>query len=93
MLLNAITELIVKRTGCDADAVTLESRFEDFGIDSLDTMEVLIQLESEIGREIELSERLDTVADLINVIEDQVGTYPAADQYFYKDSSPILMRL
>ena len=72
MILNAIAEIVAKRTGCNAASVNPESHFEDFGLDSLDTMEVLFQLESELGKEIELDDRIDTVADLIKLIESQV---------------------
>ena len=78
MILNAIAEIIAKRTGCNAAAVDLESHFEDFGLDSLDTMELLFQLESELGKEIELNDRLDTVSDLIKLIESQVPECRAA---------------
>lgn len=72
MLFDTIARLIAERTDCDVSAITPESRFEDMGIDSLDTMEVLMQLEGEIGREIELEQKVETVADLIAVIEKQM---------------------
>lgn len=72
MLLNTIAEIIAERTDCNAADITLESRFEDLGIDSLDTMEVLIKLEGELGKEIELQQKVETVAELIAVIESQI---------------------
>lgn len=71
MLFETIAKLIAERTECDVNTITPESRFEDLGIDSLDTMEVLMQLEGEIGHEIELEQKVETVADLIAVIEAQ----------------------
>ena len=72
MLFNTIAKIIAERTDCSVSDITPESRFEDLGIDSLDTMEVLIELEGEIGHEIELEQKVDTVADLIKVIESQI---------------------
>lgn len=72
MLFDTIARLIAERTDCDAAAITPDSRFEDLGIDSLDTMEVLMELEGEIGHEVELNEKVETVAELIKVIESQI---------------------
>ena len=72
MLFNTIAKIIAERTDCAVADITPESRFEDLGIDSLDTMEVLIKLEGEIGHEIELEQKVETVADLIKVIESQI---------------------
>lgn len=72
MLFDTIAGIIAERADRDASEITLESRFEDLGIDSLDTMDILIKLEAEVGREIELQEKVETVADLIGVIERQM---------------------
>ena len=72
MLFDTIAKLIAERTDCDVATITPESRFEDLGIDSLDTMEVLMELEGEVGHEIELNEKVETVAELIKVIEAQI---------------------
>ncbi len=72
MLFDTIARLVAERTDCDIAAITPESRFEDLGIDSLDTMEVLIKLEGELGHEIELDQKVETVADLMKVIEAQI---------------------
>ena len=73
MLFDTIAKLIAERTDCDVVTITPESTFETLGIDSLDTMEVLMDLEGEIGHEIELNEKVETVAELIKVIEAQIG--------------------
>lgn len=72
MLLDTIAGIIAERADRDVSEINLESRFEDLGIDSLDTMDILIKLEAELGREIELQEKVETVADLIGVIEKQM---------------------
>ncbi|MBO7729608.1 MAG: acyl carrier protein, partial [Lachnospiraceae bacterium] len=43
--------------------------FADLGIDSLDTVEMLMNLEDKIGQEIELEEKVETVGDLVAYIE------------------------
>ena len=39
------------------------------GIDSLDTVELLMNLEDKLGIEIELTEKVETVGDLVAFIE------------------------
>lgn len=72
MLFDTIANIIAERADRDASEITLESRFEDLGIDSLDTMDVLIKLEADVGKEIELTEKVETVGELIQVIEKQL---------------------
>lgn len=49
--------------------VTMETSFQDLGIDSLDTVEMLMNLEDKLGKEIELDQRVETVGDLVRYIE------------------------
>ena len=51
MLFDTIAELIAERTDCDIADIKPESKFSDLGIDSLDTVEVLMELEDRLGRE------------------------------------------
>ena len=69
MVFNAIAELIADRNDCDISAITPESRFEDLGIDSLDTVEMLMDLEDRIGFEVELDQKVETVGELAAFIE------------------------
>ena len=72
MLFDTIAKIIAERADRDFSEITPESRFEDLSIDSLDTMDILIQLEGELGKEIELQEKVETVDELIKVIEKQL---------------------
>ena len=72
MLFDTIAAVIAERADREVAENTPESRFEDLGIDSLDTMDVLIKIEAEVGHEIELQEKVETVADLVAVVEKQV---------------------
>ncbi|MGE4353158.1 MAG: acyl carrier protein [Oscillospiraceae bacterium] len=69
MIFEALAELIAEQNDCDASEITMESRFADLGIDSLDTVEMLMNLEDKIGKEIELEEKVETVGDLVRYIE------------------------
>ena len=69
MVFEAIAELIAERNDCDVSEITMESTFADLAIDSLDTMELLMSLEEKIGKEIELTEKVETVGDLVRFVE------------------------
>lgn len=47
--------------------------FQDLGIDSLDTVEMLMDLEDKIGCEIELDEKVETVGELVDFIEKKIA--------------------
>lgn len=73
MIFEAIANLIADRVDCDASTITMDSKFSDLGIDSLDTVELLMNLEDEIGMEIELDQKVETVGDLVRFIESKQG--------------------
>ena len=65
---QAIAELIAERNDYDPAEVTRNTRFQDVGIDSLDTVEMLMNLEDKIGVEIELSQKVETVGELVDYV-------------------------
>lgn len=73
MYFNAIAKVISERTGCDISAVKPESTFTELGIDSLDTVELLMSLEDDLGIEIELDQSVVTVGDLDKFIQSKQG--------------------
>ena len=65
---QALAELIAERNDSDPAEVTRNTRFQDVGIDSLDTVEMLMNLEDKIGVEIELSQKVETVGELVDYV-------------------------
>ena len=55
----------------EVSEITRESNFRDLGIDSLDTVELLMNLEDKLGIEIELDQKVETVGDLVAFIESK----------------------
>ena len=49
----------------------MESTFHDLGIDSLDTVELLMELEDKLGISIELDKKIETVGDLVSFIQNK----------------------
>ena len=72
MIFDTIAELIADRNDCDVSEITMDSKFADLGIDSLDTVEMLMSLEDKLGREIELDQKVETVGDLVRYIEEKM---------------------
>ncbi|MCI8854012.1 MAG: acyl carrier protein [Lachnospiraceae bacterium] len=73
MYFDMIAKIVSERTGCDVSAVKPESTFSELGIDSLDTVELLMNLEDEIGMEIELNQKVETIDDLDQFIQSKQG--------------------
>lgn len=71
MYFDTIAKIISERTGCGVENVKPESTFSELGIDSLDTVELLMDLEDEIGIELELDQKVETVDELDKFIQNR----------------------
>ena len=69
MVFEAIAKLLAERNDCDVADIQRDTTFQDLGIDSLDTVEMLMDLEDELGMEIELDQKVETVGELVDFIE------------------------
>ncbi|TMU87818.1 acyl carrier protein [Bacillus sp. BHET2] len=70
-VLDRVTKIIVDRLGVDESQVNLEASFkEDLGADSLDVVELVMELEDEFDMEIsdDDAEKIGTVGDAVNYI-------------------------
>ncbi len=73
MIAEKVKEIIVDKLGVDESEVTSEASFQnDLGADSLDTVELIMEFESEFDVTIpdDASEKIRTVGDAIKYIED-----------------------
>lgn len=58
----------------DAGEITRESTFESLGIDSLDIVEMIMDLEAELGVELELEEqKITTFGEMADFIESKLN--------------------
>lgn len=72
MVFEKVAELIADRIDCDVETITPETKLSEIGIDSLDTIEMLMNLEDELDVEIELEEKVETVGELVAFIESKM---------------------
>ncbi|MCQ9209743.1 acyl carrier protein [Granulicatella seriolae] len=73
--LAKVSKMIASRFGIDEDKVTRDLTFQaDLGADSLDVVELVMELEDEFGTQIsdEDAEKIITVGDAVDYIESQL---------------------
>lgn len=73
-VLDKVTSIIVDHLGVSKEQVTLEASFkEDLNADSLDVVELIMELEEEFSIEIseEDTDKITTVGDVIQYIESR----------------------
>jgi len=74
-VLERVTKIIVDRLNVEESQVTLEASFkDDLGADSLDVVELVMELEDEFDMEIsdEEAEKIATVGDAVNYIKSKM---------------------
>ncbi len=69
MVFERVAKILASYKDVDASTIDIDASFSDLGLDSLDTVEIVMSLEDEFGIEIEMNESLKTVRDLVNLIE------------------------
>ena len=63
-----------KQLELNADEITPDSTFESLGIDSLDIVEMIMDLETELGVELEMEdEKITTFGELAQFIEAKMN--------------------
>ena len=73
---DKVKKIVVDNLGCAEDQVTDDAKFiEHLGADSLDQVELVMQLEEEFGVTIpdNAAEKLATVGDAIKYIEESLA--------------------
>ena len=73
MVFEKVKELIVEKLNVKADKVTMDARLvEDLEADSLDAVEVIMELEEEfnISSDDDAAQNIKTVGDIVRYIEE-----------------------
>ncbi len=53
--------------------ITADTTFDSLGIDSLDTVEMLMDLEDELNVDLQMEEKLNTVGEFAAFVEERVS--------------------
>lgn len=69
MTFEKTAKILAEYKDIDVSEITMDSTFEDLGLDSLDTVEIVMSLEDEFGISIEMDSSLKTVRELVELID------------------------
>ena len=71
---DKLVSYAVKQLELTAEDIHPESTFESLGIDSLDIVEMIMDLESDLGIELEMEDqKISTFAELASFIESKIN--------------------
>ncbi|WP_315117112.1 acyl carrier protein [uncultured Clostridium sp.] len=71
MIFEKIRNIICDQLNVEEEKVTLETSFEDLGVDSLDLFQIVIEIEEEFDIQIEDAEAIKTVSDAVNFVQER----------------------
>lgn len=73
MTFEKIKTIISEHLDIEESEITLETTFEDLGIDSLDTVELMMEVEDEFGVEVKAAEAGKSVKELVAYIDSKLA--------------------
>lgn len=73
MIFEKIKKVICEQLSVEEDKVTMETSFEELGVDSLDLFQLVIEFEEAFGIQIEEAENLKTVKDAVAYVESKTA--------------------
>ena len=71
-MFEKIRSYLASELDISEDEITRDTTFESLGVDSLDTVEMVMDLEQELGIELEIEEKIATVGELVDFVESKV---------------------
>lgn len=71
-MFEKISEYLAKQLDIPVDSISKDTTFESLGVDSLDIVEMVMDLEETLGIELELSDKITTVGELAEFVESKL---------------------
>lgn len=71
MTYEKVAKILAEHLDKELSEITMESTLESLGLDSLDTVEIIMELEDACGVSIEMNDSIKTVADLCHIIDGE----------------------
>ena len=68
---GVIVKIIAEYLDKEESEISVTSTFSEIGLDSLDIMELVMQMQEELDCKIELSQEITTIDKLVELIEKQ----------------------
>ncbi|MBR1972596.1 MAG: acyl carrier protein [Oscillospiraceae bacterium] len=73
-MFEKLAKYAAKQLELDIDQITPDSTFESLGIDSLDVVEMIMDLESELGIELDMEDqKIATFQELADFVESKLA--------------------
>ena len=63
MVFEKVAEMLANHLSIEQDSIKMETTFEELGVDSLDTVEMVMELEKKV----------ESVGELVAIIEEKMG--------------------
>ena len=70
-MFEKVREIIAEYKGIDASRIEPSTSFDELELDSLDVVELVMEVEEKLGITIEMSDKTVTIEDLVKVIEEK----------------------
>lgn len=71
-MFEKIVSYLSEQLDIPAENITMDTTFESLGIDSLDTVEMVMDLEADLGVDLEMNEKVSTVGELVEFVESRL---------------------
>ena len=71
-MFEKIVDYLANQMDLNKEDISPDTTFESLGIDSLDTVEMVMDLEEELGIELDLEEKISTIGELVAFIETKI---------------------
>ena len=71
-MFEKIVAYLSEQLDIPAEEITRDTTFESLGVDSLDMMEMVMDLETDLGVELPLDEKISTVGELVQFVEKKL---------------------
>ena len=71
-MFEKIANYLAEQLDLAVEDITPDTTFESLGVDSLDTVEMVMDLEDELGVELELEDKISTVGELVAFVESKL---------------------
>lgn len=71
-MFEKIKNYLSKQLDISADSICEDTTFESLGIDSLDVVEMVVDLEEELGIELELDDKITNIGEFVAFVESKL---------------------
>lgn len=72
-MFDRVAKYLSEQLDVPEEEISRETSFDSLHLDSLDTVEMIMDLEEELGVDLELEDKLSTVGELVDFIENKLG--------------------